>query len=88
MYSFYMETPRDPRSIRGGQLNESGHGETLAEQGSLDSLIRCLHRYVDANPDRFRVREERTRQQTILRVVLADDLQEDERRIFRPRQLR
>ena len=57
------------------------------EPTKLESLIRCLHRYVEDNTDRFRVREERTGQQTILRVILADDLQEDERRLLRPVQL-
>ena len=61
---------------------------TLEEPGKLDSLMRCFHRYVEDNPDRFRVREERTGRQSMLRVVLVDDLQEDERRILRPLQLR
>lgn len=57
------------------------------EPGRLDSLIRCLHRYVEDNQERFRVREERMGKQRLLRVVLADDLQEHERRILRPLQL-
>lgn len=49
---------------------------TPEEPAKLDSLLSCLHRYVEANPDRFRVREEGTRKQAILRVVLAENSQE------------
>ena len=58
------------------------------EPGKLDSLLRCLHRYVEANQNRFRVREERSGHRTILRVVLAEEFEENERRFLRPLQLR
>jgi hypothetical protein len=57
------------------------------ESERWDSLLRCLYRYVEANPDRFQEREERAERRTILRVVLAEDLQENEHRILRPLQL-
>ena len=60
---------------------------TPEEPAKLDSLLRCLHQYVEANPDRFRVREERAERRTILRVVLAEDPKENERRVLRPLQL-
>ena len=60
----------------------------LEEGGVWDFLLRCLHQYVDANPDRYRIREERSERQTVLRVVLAESLQENERSILRPLQLR
>ena len=53
------------------------------EPGKLDSLLRCLHRYVEANPDRFRVREEKSAHQTILRLVLIEDCQKNEGRLLR-----
>ena len=60
----------------------------LEEASVWGCLVRCLHEYVEANPDRYRMREERSERRTVLRVVLAESLQENERRILRPLQLR
>ena len=60
---------------------------TPDEPGNWDSLLRCLYRYAEANPDRFRVLEERSERLTVLRVVLVEDLEENERRVLRSLQL-
>ncbi len=43
------------------------------ELAKFDSLLRCLYRYVEANPDRFRILEERVDGKVIHTIILAED---------------
>jgi hypothetical protein len=64
---------RATRSIDARRLGRTGSARRplVGDVPRLSALVQCLHRYVDANPSRFRLREETIGSRRVLTLVLA-----------------
>jgi hypothetical protein len=66
---------------------QARHGYRTASEArplphALGALIQCLHRYVEANPSRFRTREERLGGRRVVTFIAANE-EIDENRVLR-----